>query len=148
MNSKNMKKALSRNSMNRSRFVNESSSKLKNVNASIVINTMIDFDFLWETKSFWLYYNTTFEMRKCARWLLCWLTTIFRTLMSSLFKSFDEIFSYRSRWTSVKMIFIYFTNSTKIREYAFTSTISWTRIIKMSNILRSTSAHWRWKSTI
>jgi hypothetical protein len=46
MNSKNMKKILSRNSMNKSRFVNESSSKFKNVNASIVVNTMIDFNFL------------------------------------------------------------------------------------------------------
>ncbi len=51
MNSKNMKKALSRNSMNKFRFVSESSSKLKNVNASIVVNTMIDFDSLWKTKS-------------------------------------------------------------------------------------------------
>ncbi len=34
---------------------------------------MIDFDFLWETKSFWSYYNTTFEMRECARWFF-WLT--------------------------------------------------------------------------
>jgi hypothetical protein len=51
MNSKNMKKTLSRNSMNKSRFVNESSSKFKNVNASIVVNTMIDFDSLWEIKS-------------------------------------------------------------------------------------------------
>jgi hypothetical protein len=148
MNSKNMKKALSRNSMNRSRFVNESSSKLKNLNASIVVNTIIDFDFLWETKSFWSYYNTTFETKECARWFLCWSTATFRTLMSSLFKSFDETSSYQSRWTSIKATFIYFTDSTRIRKCVFTSTISWTRTIEMSNILRSTSAHWREKSTI
>jgi hypothetical protein len=148
MNSKNMKKALSRNSMNRSRFVNESSSKLKNVHASIVVNTMIDFDSLWKIKSFWSYYNATFKTKECARWFFCWSTTTFKILMSSLFKNFDEISSYRSRWALIKATFIYFTNSTKIRKYVFTSTINWTRIIKMSNTLRSTSAHWRWKSTI
>jgi hypothetical protein len=81
MNSKNMRKALSRNSMNRFRFVSESSSKLKNVNASIVVDTMIDFDSLWETKSLWSYYSTTFETKECARWFFCWSTTTFRTLM-------------------------------------------------------------------
>jgi hypothetical protein len=45
MNSKNMKKALHRNSMSRFRFASKS---FVNVNASIVINQMIDFDFLWE----------------------------------------------------------------------------------------------------
>jgi hypothetical protein len=72
---------LSRNSVSRSRFVSESSSKSKNVNASIVVDTMIDFDSLWETKSLWSFYSTTFETRECARWFLCWLTTIFKTLM-------------------------------------------------------------------
>ncbi len=148
MNSKNMKRELSRNSMNRFRFVSESSSKFKNVNASIVVNTMIDFDSLWKTKSLWSYYSTTFETRECARWFFCWSTTTFRTLMSSLFKSFDEISSYRSRWALVKRTFIYSTDSTRIRKYVFTSTISWTRTTEMSNTLRSTSAHWRWKSTI
>ncbi len=81
MNSKNMRRALSRNSVSRSRFVSESSSKSKNVNASIVVDTMIDFDSLWETKSLWSFYSTTFETRECARWFLCWLTTIFKTLM-------------------------------------------------------------------
>ncbi len=52
MNSKNMKKTLSHNLIKRSRFVNESSSKSKNVNALIVINTTIDFNFLWKIKSF------------------------------------------------------------------------------------------------
>jgi hypothetical protein len=52
MKSKNMKKILSRNLMNKFRFVNKSSSNFKNVNASIVVNRMIDFDFLWKTKSF------------------------------------------------------------------------------------------------
>jgi hypothetical protein len=46
INSKNMKKALHRNSMNRFKFANKS---FVNVNASIVINQMIDFDFLWKT---------------------------------------------------------------------------------------------------
>jgi hypothetical protein len=124
MNSKNMKRALSRNSMNKSRFVSESSSKFKNVNASIVVNTMIDFDSLWKIKSLWFYYSTTFETKECARWFFCWSTTTFRTLMSSLFKSFDEISSYQSRWALIKAIFIYFTNSTKIRKYVFTLTIS------------------------
>jgi hypothetical protein len=141
MNSKNMKKALSRNSMNKSEFVNESSSKFKNVNASIVVNTMIDFDFLWKTKSFWLYYNKTFETKKYARWFLCWSTTTFKILMSSLLKSFDEISSYRSRWILIKATLIYFTNSTRIRKYVFTSMINWTRTIEISNTLRSTSAH-------
>ncbi len=81
MNSKNMKKTLSRNSMNKSRFVSESSSKFKNVNALIVVNTMIDFDLLWKTKSLWSYYSITFETRKCARWFFCWSTTTFRILM-------------------------------------------------------------------
>ncbi len=45
MNSKNMKKALHRNSMSRFRFASRS---FVNVNASIVINQMIDFDLLWE----------------------------------------------------------------------------------------------------
>ncbi len=45
-NSKNMKRALSRNLMNKFRFVNKSLSNFKNVNALIVVNTMIDFDFL------------------------------------------------------------------------------------------------------
>jgi hypothetical protein len=48
MNSKNMKKALHRNSMNRFKFANKS---FVNVNASIVINQMIDFDFLWKTQT-------------------------------------------------------------------------------------------------
>jgi hypothetical protein len=148
MNSKNMKKTLSRNSMNKSRFVNESSSKLKNVNASIVVNTMIDFDSLWKTKSLWSYYNITLKTKECARWFLCWSTTTFKILMSSLFKNFDEISSYRSHWALIKTTFIYSTNSTRIRKYVFTSTINWTRTIEMSNILRSTFAHWRWKSTI
>ncbi len=120
MNSENMKKALLRNSVNRSRFVSESSSKLKNVNASIFVNTMIDFDLLWEMKSFWSYYNITFEMRKCARWFFYWSTTTLRTSTSSLYKSFDEISSYRSRWASVKAIFICFTNLKKTRECVFT----------------------------
>ncbi len=48
MNSKNMKKTLHRNSMNRFKFANRS---FVNVNASIVINQMIDFDFLWKTQT-------------------------------------------------------------------------------------------------
>jgi hypothetical protein len=43
MNSKNMKKTLHRNSMSRFKFANRS---FVNVNASIVMNQMIDFDFL------------------------------------------------------------------------------------------------------
>jgi hypothetical protein len=109
---------------------------------------IIDFDFLWKTKSFWSYYNTTFETKKCAWWFFCWSIATFKTLMSSLFKSFDEISSYQSRWILIKTTFIYFTNSTRIREYIFTSTISWTWTIEMSNILRSTWSHWKWKSTI
>jgi hypothetical protein len=101
-----------------------------------------------KNKSLWSYYSTTFESKECARWFFCWSTTTFKTLMSSLFKSSDEISSYRSRWVLIKAIFIYFTNSTKIRKYVCTSTINWTRTIEMSNILRSTFAHWRWKSTI
>ncbi len=49
MNLKNMKKALHRNSMNRFRFA---SRLFVNVNASIVINQMIDFKFLWKTQTF------------------------------------------------------------------------------------------------
>jgi TPP-dependent 2-oxoacid decarboxylase len=45
MNSKNMKKTLHRNSMNRLKFASRS---FVNVNASIVINQIIDFDFLWK----------------------------------------------------------------------------------------------------
>jgi hypothetical protein len=141
MNSKNMKKTLSRNSMNRLRFVSESSLKFKNVNASIVVNIMIDFNFLWKTKSLWSYYNTTFEIKKCARWFFCWSTTTFKILMSSLFKNFDETSSYRLRWVLIKATFIYFINSTRIRKYVFTSRINWTRTTEISNILRSTSAH-------
>jgi hypothetical protein len=69
-------------------------------------------------------------------------------LMSSLLKSFNEISSYRSRWILIKATFIYFTNSTKIRKYVFTSMINWTRTTEMLNTLRSTFAHWKWKSTI
>ncbi len=49
MNSKNIKKTLHRNSMSRFRFANKS---FVNVNASIVINQIIDFDFLWKTQTF------------------------------------------------------------------------------------------------
>jgi hypothetical protein len=129
--------------MNKSRFVNESSSKLKNVNASIVVNTMIDFDFLWKIKLFWLYYNITFKMRKCARWFFYWSTTTFKTSTSSLYKSLDEIFSYWSRWTSIKVIFIYFTNLKRTRKCVSTSMTSWTRIIETLNILQLTYAYWK-----
>jgi hypothetical protein len=87
-------------------------------------------------------------MKECARWFFDWLITTFKILMSSLFKNFDEISSYRSRWISIKTTFIYFTNSTRTRKYVFTSTINWTRTIEMSNISRSKFAHWEWKSTI
>ncbi len=40
------KKTLLRNLMNKFRFVNELSSKFKNVNALIVVNIMIDFNSL------------------------------------------------------------------------------------------------------
>jgi hypothetical protein len=46
MNSKNVKKTLHRNSMSRFKFASKS---FVNVNASIVINQMIDFVFLWKT---------------------------------------------------------------------------------------------------
>jgi hypothetical protein len=141
MNSKNMKRTLSRNSMNRFWFVNKSSSKFKNVNALIVVNTMIDFDSLWKIKSFWSYYNTTFETKEYARWFFCWSTTTFKILMSSLFKSFNEISLYRSRWALIKATFIYFTNSTKIRKYVFTSMKNWTWTIEILNILRLIFVH-------
>jgi molecular chaperone GrpE (heat shock protein) len=48
MNSKNMKKTLHRNSINRFKFASRS---FVNVNASVVINQMIDFDFLWKTQT-------------------------------------------------------------------------------------------------
>jgi hypothetical protein len=95
-----------------------------------------------------IYLSITFETRKYARWFFCWLMTTFKILMSSLFRNLDETSFYRLRWVLIKTIFIYFTNSTKIRKYVFTLTINWTRTIEMSNTLRSTFTHWKWKSTI
>jgi hypothetical protein len=64
MNSKNMKKALHRNSMNRLKFASRS---FVNVNASIVINQMIDFDFLWEIQTLWSFCSIMFAMKEYAQ---------------------------------------------------------------------------------
>jgi hypothetical protein len=63
MNSKNMKKTLHRNSMSRFKFASRS---FVNVNASIVINQMIDFDFLWKIQTLWSFCSIMFAMRKYA----------------------------------------------------------------------------------
>jgi hypothetical protein len=64
ISSKNMKKTLHRNSMSRFKFANKS---FVNVNALIIINQMIDFDFLWKTQTFWLFCSITFAMKKYVR---------------------------------------------------------------------------------
>ncbi len=120
MNSKNMKKALHRNSMSRLRFASRS---LVNVNASIVINQMIDFDLLWEIQTLWSSCSIMFAMREYAQWFRCSLIKIFKIMMSLQYKSFDEISSHRSHWAAVRMIIIYYTNRKMTSESAFTSTI-------------------------
>ncbi len=120
MNSKNMKKALHRNSMNRLRFANRS---FVNVNASIVINQMIDFDFLWEIQTLWSSCSIMFAMREYAQWFRCSLIKIFRIKMSLQYKNSDEISSHRSHWAAVRMIFIYYTDRKMTSKSAFTSTI-------------------------
>jgi hypothetical protein len=79
MNSKNMKKTLHRNSMNRFRFASRS---FVNVNASIVIKQMIDFDFLWKIQTFWSFCNIMFAMKEYAQWFRCSLIKIFKIMMS------------------------------------------------------------------
>jgi hypothetical protein len=120
MNSKNMKKTLHRNSMNRLKFASKS---FVNVNASIVINQMIDFDLLWKTQTFWSSCSIMFAMREYAQWSRCSLIKIFKIMMSLQYKSFDEIFSHRFHWAVIRMIFIYYTNRKMTSESAFTSTI-------------------------
>jgi hypothetical protein len=120
MNSKNMKKALHRNSMSRLRFASRS---FVNVNASIVINQMIDFDFLWEIQTLWSSCSIMFAMREYAQWSRCSLIRIFKIMMSLQYKSFDEISSHRSHWAAVRVIFIYYTDRKMTSESAFTSTI-------------------------
>jgi hypothetical protein len=120
MNSKNMKKALHRNSMSRFRFASRS---FVNVNASIVIDQMIDFDFLWEIQTLWSSCSIMFAMREYAQWFRCSLIRIFKIMMSLQYRSLDEISSHRSHWAAVKMIFIYYTDRKMTSESAFTSTI-------------------------
>jgi hypothetical protein len=108
MNSKNMKKTLHRNSMNRLRFASRS---LMNMNASIVINQMIDFDLLWEIQTFWSFCNIMFAMREYAQWFRCSLIKIFKIMMFLQYKNFDEISSHRFHWAAIKMIFIYLYKS-------------------------------------
>jgi hypothetical protein len=120
MNLKNMKKTLHRNSMNRFRFASRS---FVNVNASIVINQMIDFDFLWKIQTFWSSCSIMFAMKKYAQWSRCLLIKIFKIMMSLQYRNFDETSSHRSHWAAVKIIFIYYTNRKMTSESAFTSTI-------------------------
>jgi hypothetical protein len=49
-------------------------------------------------------------MKKYVRWFRCSLIKTFKIMMSSQFKSFDEISSHRSHWVVIKIIFIYYTN--------------------------------------
>jgi hypothetical protein len=120
MNSKNMKKTLHRNSMNRFRFA---SRLFVNVNASIVINQMIDFDFLWKIQTLWSSCSIMFAMREYAQWFRCSLIKIFKIMMSLQYKNFDEISLHRSHWATIKMIFIYYTNRKMTSKFAFTLTI-------------------------
>ncbi len=120
MNSKNMKKALHRNSMSRFKFASRS---FVNVNTSIVINQIIDFDLLWEIQTLWSSCSIMFAMREYAQWFRCSLIKIFKIMMLWQYKSFDEISSHRSHWATVRMIFIYYTNRKMTSESAFTSTI-------------------------
>jgi hypothetical protein len=120
MNSKNMKKALHRNSMSRLKFASKS---FVNVNASIVINQMIDFDFLWRIQTFWSSCNIMFAMREYAQWSRCSLIRIFKIMMSLQYKNSDEISSHRSHWAAVRVIFIYYTNRKMTSESVSTSTI-------------------------
>jgi hypothetical protein len=84
MNSKNMKKALHRNSMSRLRFASRS---FVNVNASIVINQMIDFDFLWEIQTFWSSCSIMFAMKEYTQWSRCSLIRIFKIMMSLQYRN-------------------------------------------------------------
>ncbi len=93
MNSKNKKKALHRNSMNRFRFASRS---FVNMNASIVINQMIDSDSLWKTQTLWSFCSIMFAIREYVRWFRCSLIRIFKIMMSLQYKNFDEILSHRS----------------------------------------------------
>jgi hypothetical protein len=49
-------------------------------------------------------------MRKYVRWSRCSLIKIFKIMMSSQFRSFDETSLHRFHWAIIKMIFIYYTN--------------------------------------
>jgi hypothetical protein len=117
MNSKNMKKTLRRNSMSRFKFVNKS---FVNVNASIVINQMIDFNLLWKTQMFWSFCSIMFVMRKYVRWFRCLLIKTFKIMMSLQYKNFNEILSHRFHWAIIKMIFIYYTNRKITSKSVFT----------------------------
>ncbi len=120
MNSKNMKKALHRNFMSRLRFTSRS---FVNVNASIVINQMIDFDLLWEIQTLWSSCSIMFAMKEYAQWFRRSLIKIFKIMMSLQYRSSDEISSHRFHWAAVRMIFIYYTDRKMTSESAFTSTI-------------------------
>jgi hypothetical protein len=117
MNSKNMKKALHRNSMSQFKFASRS---FENVNASIVINQMIDFDLLWKTQMFWSFCSIMFAMKEYVRWSCYSLIKTFKIMMSSQYKNLDEISSHQFHWTTIKIIFIYYTNRKMTWKSAFT----------------------------
>jgi hypothetical protein len=79
--------------MNRFRFASRS---FVNMNASIVINQMIDSDSLWKTQTLWSFCSIMFAIREYVRWFRCSLIRIFKIMMSLQYKNFDEILSHRS----------------------------------------------------
>jgi hypothetical protein len=78
--------------ISRFRFASKS---FVNVNASIVINQMIDFDSLWETQTLESSCSIMFAMREYVRWFRCSLIKTFKIMMSLQYKNFDEILSHR-----------------------------------------------------
>jgi hypothetical protein len=94
-------KALHRNSMNQFKFASRS---LVNVNASIVINQIIDFDLLWKTQTLWSFCSIMFAMKEYVQWFRYSLIRTFKIMMSLQYKSFDAIQKFwRNSFASISL---------------------------------------------